>query len=908
MRSRGERAERLPVCDPERRPARRGRHRLHLRGNHLRLRRPDSPGRAGRTAIDRHRGRAREAQGGAVRHGHTGPDRRRLVPVQTRSPAGEWRPLLQPQFPARRAVCQPSEMMNLILVSHCNFLGNSAMHVFALAKELTELGHDCWVLVPDSPETVAAHGKPNFQVDSYEAALAGSIRFKNGGKPDFVHGWTPRDHVRETVLALSALFEAPYVVHMEDHEEQIVSDENPGLSFAEISALPDEVIDGVVASHYRSHPTRARAFIKGAAGYTCLIEPLTEFAAKGQKTLVFWPGFDGGFANPPKDRAATREKYGFEPDETVVLYSGNVHASIADDVSKLYGAIALLQRRGRKIRLARTGWDYADMGFDDDAMERMRVVKLGFLPREDLPRLLYASDILVQPGKVNAFNDYRFPSKLPEFLVSGRPVILPDSNIGVHLTDGVEAMKLTTSDAFDIAACIEAVLDSPDKGKAMGKAGRSFAQAHLTWAGAAGKLDAFYKSLARSRPKRKAPVTATVLEPKSSSAAVLPAVEPLPPSHFPVDLVAFYLPQYHPVPENNAWWGKGFTEWTNVSRAPKNFKLHDQPRLPTELGFYDLRLPEVMHQQAELARHYGVSGFCFYHYWFDGRRLLETPVNNWLKQGPDFPFMICWANEPWSRRWDGSNAEMLLEQPYSEGFAERFLIDVLPILKDPRYIRVDGAPVLMIYKAVDLPDPAAAVSTWRRVARENGIENLHIVATQSFGIGDPRAFGFDAAVEFSPPHVDRMLVDPARIHGVKDHFTGYLEDYISVAMRSINAEPTDYVRYRGLFPRWDNSARRKTAGHVFINDTTKAYANWLRFLTHEALVRKDQVAPMIFVNAWNEWAEGTYLEPDETYGRALLEVTRLALSEGVIDYLKGKTPDRDAAFNRAVSRLPKLRT
>lgn len=794
--------------------------------------------------------------------------------------------------------------MNLILVSHCNFLGNSAMHVFALAQELTALGHDCWVLVPDSPETVASHGKPDFQVDSYEAAIDGVIAFKDGRKPDFIHGWTPRDHVREIVLTLSATFEAPYLVHMEDHEEQIVADENPGLSFAEISALPDEAIDGIIASRYRSHPTRAHAFIQGAAGYTCLIEPLTQFAAQGQKTLVFWPGFDPGFANAPKNRAATREKYGFERDETIVLYSGNVHASIADDVSKLYGAIALLQRRGRKIRLARTGWDFADLGFDDAAMKRMRVANLGFLPREDMPALLYASDILVQPGKVNPFNNYRFPSKVPEFLVSGRPVILPDSNIGVHLTDGVEAVKLTRSDAFDIADCIEAVLDSPDCGRALGQAGRAFAQDKLTWAGAGKKLDGFYKSLLKSRPKRVARHP-TALGVTTTSGAQ--AVKPLEPSKFPVDLIGFYLPQYHPVPENDVWWGKGFTEWTNVARAPKNFELHDQPRLPTDLGFYDLRLPEIMHQQAELARHYGVSGFCFYHYWFDGRRLLETPVDNWLKQGPDFPFMICWANEPWSRRWDGSDAEMLLEQPYSEGFAERFLLDVMPILKDPRYIRVDGAPVLMIYKAVDLPDPAAAVAIWRQVAREHGIENLHIVATQSFGIGDPRQFGFDAAVEFSPPHVDRMLVDPARVQGMSSKFTGYLEDYISVAMRSINAEPTDYVRYRGLFPRWDNSARRKTAGHVFINDSTKAYANWLRFLTHEALVRKDQQAPMVFVNAWNEWAEGAYLEPDETYGHALLEVTRLALSEGVVDYLKGKTPDRDAAFNQAVSRVPKLR-
>lgn len=784
--------------------------------------------------------------------------------------------------------------MNIVILSHCNFQGNSAMHVFALAQQLVALGHECWVLVPDSPETVMLHGKPNFRIDTYDDALTARSPFTNGQDPDLVHAWTPREHVRRAAVALVERFDVPYLVHMEDHEEQIVADESPRLSFDEIAALPETAMEGVIGSLYRSHPGRARSFIAQAIGYTCLIEPLAEFAAPGQPTLTFWPGFDEGFAHAPPGRAALRQELGLKPDEKVILYSGNTHASIASDVAALYAAVGLLQRRGRKIRLIRTGWDHAELGFSLDARKAMGVVELGFVPRETLPGLTYAADILVQPGKVNAFNDYRFPSKLPEFLVSGRPVILPNSNIGLHLNSD-QVVKLGSSDPFDIADRIEQVLDLPDSGAALGAAGRRFAEEHLTWARAAASLEDFYKTLLKDTRKAMPEPPANQTEPQTSSAT------------FPVDLVAFYLPQYHPIAENNAWWGKGFTEWTNVVRAPKNFVGHDQPRLPTELGFYDLRLPEVMHQQSELARQYGVTGFCFYYYWFDGRRLLETPLDNWLSQGPDFPFCICWANEPWSRRWDGSDAEMLLDQPYSEGFAEAFILDVLPILKDPRYIRVNGAPLLMIYKIIDLPDPIAAVAIWRRIAREHGVEHLHIVATQSFGIGDPRPYGLDAAVEFSPPHVDRQLIAPQPVHGVSEEFTGYLEDYISVAMKSINATPVDYTRYRGLFPRWDNSARRKQAGHVFINDSTKAYANWLRFLTHEALTRRHQQKPMIFVNAWNEWAEGTYLEPDETYGRTLLEVTHEALSEGVVDYARGRTPERDRAFTAKVSHLPALR-
>ncbi|CAN5375608.1 hypothetical protein BH10PSE1_BH10PSE1_11100 [soil metagenome] len=783
--------------------------------------------------------------------------------------------------------------MNLILVSHCNFLGNSAMHVFSLAQNLTALGHECLVLVPDQPETVRKHGKPNFKVATYQAALDGPVRFANGAGPDFVHAWTPRDHVRRTVLALCDTFGCRYLVHMEDHEEQIVSDETPRLAFETIVALPDDTISAIIGTDHRSHPREAERFIARAVGFTCLIDALERFAAKGQPTLTFWPGFDEAFAESASTRASTRKKYGFASDETVILYSGNVHLSIAEDVAALYGAVALLRRRGRKVRLVRTGWDYAPLGLDEAAKGLMGVLDLGFIPRADLAPLLAACDILVQPGKVNAFNLHRFPSKLPEFLVSGHPVILPDVNVGRELKDGVEAFKLKSGDLFDIADSIERVMKLPDRGAAVGRAGRAFALKRLTWATAAKALDQFYKTLEAKRSKSR-PRTKSIPAPKASVRT----------PEFPVDLIAFYLPQFHAIPENDAWWGKGFTEWTNVVRAPRNFAGHDQPRLPTDLGFYDLRLPEVMHAQADLARQHGVTGFCFYHYWFDGRRLLETPLDNWLEHGPDFPFSICWANEPWSRRWDGSDAELLLDQTYADGFAEAFINDVLPILKDPRYIRLDGAPVLMIYKISDLPDPIATVATWRRIAREQGVDHLHVVAVQSFDIRDPRPYGADAAVEFLPSHIDRMLLDPQKVGQINDGFDGYLEDYVSSAMRAINAPPVDYVRYRGVFPRWDNTARRKHAGHTFINDTTKAYANWLRFLTWEALERKEQQAPMIFINAWNEWAEGTYLEPDETYGQGLLTVTRAALSEGVIDYAKGRSPERDRAFNAAVSLIP----
>jgi 2-polyprenyl-3-methyl-5-hydroxy-6-metoxy-1,4-benzoquinol methylase len=363
-------------------------------------------------------------------------------------------------------------------------------------------------------------------------------------------------------------------------------------------------------------------------------------------------------------------------------------------------------------------------------------------------------------------------------------------------------------------------------------------------------------------------------------------------------LIAFYLPQFHPIKENDEWWGKGFTEWSNVVRAKPNFKGHYQPHLPSDLGFYDLRVPEVMEQQVDMAKKYGISGFCYYYYWFNGHRLLERPLDNMLKSGkPNFPFCICWANENWTRRWDGSEDEVLIAQKHTPDTDAKFIRDVIPILKDQRYIRLNGKPILLVYRINLFPDPVNTVRIWRNICAEEGLPSIHLCAVQSFGISDPRPFGFDSAVEF-PPHTERALVDPKSIPDIAADFNGYLEDYIEIVHQQITRPLPDYPWHRGIMPGWDNTARRGKRAHILINASISAYEIWLRALVQQTLANSTTDENLIFINAWNEWAEGNHLEPDKKHGYGYLEATRRALNLGVKNF-----QDKNFAIGPLLNRL-----
>ncbi|MGA0588071.1 glycoside hydrolase family 99-like domain-containing protein [Dyella sp. KRB-257] len=348
------------------------------------------------------------------------------------------------------------------------------------------------------------------------------------------------------------------------------------------------------------------------------------------------------------------------------------------------------------------------------------------------------------------------------------------------------------------------------------------------------------------------------------------------PDPLPATVVAFYLPQFHPIPENDAWWGEGFTEWHNVTRALPQFEGHVQPRLPGSLGFYDLRLPDAMRRQMQLAREYGIGAFCSYFYWFAGKTLLEQPLRQWLDDPAlDLPICLCWANENWSRRWDGRADQVLIAQRHSAQDDLAFIAHVAPYLRDPRYLRVDGKPLLLVYRPGLLPEPRNTAQRWRRWCREHGIGDIHLVYVQSFDNVDPADIGFDAAVAFPPNNITpRPITDRFRL--INPDFHGDIHDWRELAA----ADPprARFPLYPTVNPGWDNEPRRSGRGRVFMHASPRAYGEWLRrSIAHAGTTQPAGRPPLVFVNAWNEWAEGAVLEPDARLGHAWLHATRAAM-------------------------------
>jgi lipopolysaccharide biosynthesis protein len=360
--------------------------------------------------------------------------------------------------------------------------------------------------------------------------------------------------------------------------------------------------------------------------------------------------------------------------------------------------------------------------------------------------------------------------------------------------------------------------------------------------------------------------------------------KPPPTERCDVRLIAYYLPQYHPIPENDRWWGTGFTEWRNVAQALPVFAGHNQPRLPGELGFYDLRVPDVMRQQIGLAKLHGVSAFCFHFYWFGGKRLLELPIENFLRNSDlDFKFCLCWANENWTRRWDGADHEILLAQSHGAEDDIAFIGYLNRYFTDPRYLRINGKPVLTVYRPGILPDAKATMTRWRAEAERAGLPGLFLIATNAFGFSQYDEYGFDALSEFPPhetwsPRDHNLVLLHPDYQGKVFSYAGMVES-IKATAKGIDATAQRTV-FPGVMPCWDNTPRRPLHGNVFHGSTPALFYEWL---THNiARARRNREDErIVFINAWNEWSEGAYLEPDRLSGYGYLAACAAAITDAV---------------------------
>lgn len=345
-------------------------------------------------------------------------------------------------------------------------------------------------------------------------------------------------------------------------------------------------------------------------------------------------------------------------------------------------------------------------------------------------------------------------------------------------------------------------------------------------------------------------------------------------------LIAFYLPQFHPIPENDEWWGKGFTEWTNTAKAKPLFRGHYQPHLPADLGFYDLRVPESRIAQAEMAREHGIEAFCYYHYWFGGKRILERPFNEVLQSGqPDFPFCLCWANQTWTGVWFGNPHRVLIEQTYPgyKDHVKHFNV-LLKAFTDERYIKIDGKPVFLIFRPNELHESVNVIEFWKELALKAGLKGLYMIGVTEKPEWNPHDYGFDASVIQRLPTSKRyvskqfplkwavnkyqQLTDKPAIYSYKDDLP---EVFTSV--------DNGIIKYPCIIPNWDNTPRSGKRGFVLHGSTPELFRHNLKKL-FKVTEKRSYEHNLIFIKSWNEWAEGNHLEPDQRFGMQYLQVLK----------------------------------
>lgn len=369
--------------------------------------------------------------------------------------------------------------MNVLFVNYHDFSSNSAIHIFNFANQLIDMNVDCKVCVPRNKKTVSLIGKAKFDIFDFNDFRKNKIKFADGNGPHIIHAWTPREIVRKFTQTLKNHYNCKYIVHLEDNEEAILKSTYQ-LDAQLVNLLPAKIINRILDKQY-SHPIKYKNFLCDSDGVTVIIEKLLQFKPNDVVGKVIWPGYEESLFNPIPPDLELKKKLGIPEGNFVVVYSGNVHNSNKKEVYNLYLAIAALNRKGIPVILVRTGRDFIDLY--DDVLKGYKecFINLGLVEREVLPRIMSLSDVFVQPGTSDEFNDFRFPSKLPEFLAMGKPVILPNTNIGKYLTDGENCILLSNGDAIEISEKLEYVFSNKSECEIIGERGRRFAEQFLNW-------------------------------------------------------------------------------------------------------------------------------------------------------------------------------------------------------------------------------------------------------------------------------------------------------------------------------------------------------------------------------------------------------------------------------------------
>jgi glycosyltransferase involved in cell wall biosynthesis len=380
--------------------------------------------------------------------------------------------------------------LHILFVNYHHLDSNSGIHIFNLANQLTNLGVKCTVCVPDQKETANILGHCDFDLLNFNDARQHIVHLEG---IDLIHAWTPRENVRAMTESLADMTRAPYIVHLEDNEDAILA-ASLGMPVDTVLNMPEKQLNSLVP-HHLSHPFRYRQFLKKAKGLTMVMDTLQVFCPEVEAKEVIWPGYEEGLQWHLPSDAALRQRLQIDAQEYVVVYTGNVHSANRDEVFSLYLAVGLLNRHGVRTRLVRTGTDHVRLYDSNLNMLDQYCISLGHVARADLPSILSIADALVQPGREDEFNTYRFPSKLPEYLASGKPVLLPKTNIGRYVQNEKEAVILDCGNALEIAKKLEALFPDHERRERIGNGGRLFAENNLKWSRSAKKLHGFYEIL-----------------------------------------------------------------------------------------------------------------------------------------------------------------------------------------------------------------------------------------------------------------------------------------------------------------------------------------------------------------------------------------------------------------------------